>query len=204
MTVLASPADVPAGTSTNSPQGTIGKGQSLLNAIATVQGIVTAARNPALQPFMVAQLNTLQIEAVDYFMGSYWVSADQILAKMTTDFVLPKKGDTYVAAQQLAIAARLAAVNALVAAGYTLVGTPPGGVGQQYSVGYPPPNSGYPLTTPDVLWYQLQTQLVDYCMAKGILPAATILATMTGVQTYPWNGYQSDYTFYQQYWDGVY
>ena len=206
MTVTASPADVPAGTPPGVPQNTLGKGQQVLSDIAAVQALVTAAANPAVQPALVARLNQLQIEAVDYFMGSYWVAADQILAVMTADMILPRAGDAFVTAQLAKIATRATQVAALVAAIFTMHGTPPGGVDEadQYSVGYPAPNSGYPLTEPDVYLYMLQTQLVDYCMNRGILPATTILATMTGVQTYPWNGYQSDYTWYQQYWDGVY
>lgn len=204
MTVTASPADVPAGTPGRTPQNTLGKGQLVLSEIAAVQALVTAAANPAVQPALVARLNQLQIEAVDYFMGSYWVSADQILAVMTADMILPNGGDAFVTAQQAKIAVRLAQINTPGAVGIQDI--PPGGTTEsaQYSVSYPAPMSGYPLTEPETVWYQLQTQLVDYCMNKGILPAATILATMTGVQTYPWNGYQSDYTFYQQYWDGVY
>lgn len=208
MTVTASPADVPAGTPTRAPQGAIGKGQSLLNEIAAIQALVTAAKNPATQPDLVTRLNRLQIQAVDYFMGSYWVSADSILAATyPAEFILPHSGDPYVTAKLAAIAARVAQINNPGTVG--IQDRPPGGTApskanSQYSVSYPAPISGYPLTEPETVWYQLQTQLIDYCMNKGILPAATILSFMTGAQTYPWNGYQSDYTSYQQYWDGVY
>lgn len=187
MTVVASPADVP-------PQGYstgLGKGAALLAEIAAIQAMVTAAANPRTAPALAARLNMLQMEAVDYFMGSYWVSADSILTTMTASMILPKAGDRHVTAALADIAARAAQVVILLAAGTPIVNP------LQYSRAYPPSNSGYPLTGPDVYLYGLQTQLVDYCMLKAILPAALILSTMTGAQTYPWNGYTSTYTWYQ-------
>ena len=208
MTVIASPADVGPGTQNGTNNGQLGKGQLLLNGIAATQTAYNNAVANSINKLRLGdQLTLLQIEAVDYFMGSYWVSADQIIAQMyPAKCVIPKAGDKFITAQVAAIAARIAEVNALVAANYTQVGTPPGGLAlggpaSQYSVGYPAPNSGYPLTTPDVLWYQLNTQLVDYMMTKAVLPASLILSFMTGMQTYPWNGYTSNYTWYQPYWD---
>jgi hypothetical protein len=190
VTVAASPADLPPGTATNQPQPT-GKGQSLLNAIATLQAAATAAPSNLS---LAAALNAAQIAAVDYFMASYWVSADQILATFAPIPVNSKVGP-FITASLAAISARAATVAALVAKGLPTITL--GNQAPQYSVAYAPPNAGYPLTTPDVFWYQLNTQLVDFLMVNGILSAATILSTMTGTQTYPWNGYVSNYTFYQ-------
>lgn len=198
MTVAASPADVP-------PQGYntgLGRGAQLLADIASIQALVTAAANPAVQAALVDRLNRLQIEAVDWFMMSFWVAADQILAEMATGSndmrVMPAAGDAWVIGQLSAISARQATVDALVAAGTPALPAN----GTQYTKAYPPPNSAYPLTEPDVLLYQLQTQLVDYYMAKAYLPASLILSHMTGTQTYPFNGYQSGYTMFQQYVEG--
>jgi hypothetical protein len=211
MTVTASPNDLPPGTATGTAGTGVGKGQSLLNQIAALQTAYNASvANSVNQRNLAFALNAEQIAAVDYFMATYWVSADQIIATMyPTYFTLPKVGDAFITAQRTKIAARLTQLAAIGTG--TPIGTPPGGTTTngaaqaQYSVAYPLPNSGYPLVTPDVLWYQLNTQLVDYAMRTGnILPASLILSTMTGTQTYPWNGYWSNYTSYQQYWDGQY
>ena len=74
MTVTANPLDVP-GVYGQGP----GKGTQVLNAVAAQQAVVNAAVGPFVTAAQ-AQLNLLQIEAVDYFMQSYWVAADQILA----------------------------------------------------------------------------------------------------------------------------
>lgn len=199
MTVTASPADVPPGTQTGNPIG-VGKGQSLLNAITALQTAIANTTQPQAVANLNAALAAAQVAAVDYFMQSFWVSADQIIAQMATapndKRVMPKKGDAYVTAQLALIAQRQAQVTAAIAAG-TPVANP-----LQYSATYPPPMSGYPLSLPDAVLYALQTQLVDYYMAKSYLPASLILSTMTGTQTYPWNGYTSDYTSYQWYIDG--
>jgi hypothetical protein len=174
MTVTASPLDV-AGVNGQGP----GKGTQVLNAVAAQQAIVNTAPNPIQLAAAQAQLSLLQINAVDYFMGSYWVSADQILATFSPLPSAPKY-NAYITAQLNAIAARLAQINQTNPAQYSQVITQ-GNEAPQYSR-YSPP---YPLTPPDTYWYQLQTQLVDFLMENGIVLASNILATMTGVQTYP-------------------
>ena len=176
MTVTASPADVPGVYG----QG-VGKGTQVLNAVAAQQAVVSAAVGPFVVP-AAAQLNLLQIEAVDYFMGSYWVSADQILATFGASLTASLCGKYYgfVTTQLAAIAARLAQINQTNPTQYSQVITQ-GNQAPQYSAYMPP----FPLTPPDGYWYQLQTQLVDFLMATGIVPASLILSTMTGAQTYP-------------------
>jgi hypothetical protein len=174
MTVAASPLDVPGVYG----QG-VGKGTQVLNAVAAQQAVVNAAVGPFAVP-AAAQLNLLQIEAVDYFMGSYWVSADQILATFAPLPVNSRYG-AYIIAQLAAIAARTAQINQTNPTQYSQVVTQ-GNQAPQYSAYMPP----FPLTPPDTFWYQLQTQLVDFLMTTGILPASLILSTMTGVQTYPY------------------
>lgn len=186
MTVVASPADV-----TGVHGNGLGKGQTLLNAIAAVQALVTSA---PLNLSAAAQLNLLQIEAVDYFMGSYWVSADSILAAFTPLPTNSKYGP-YITAQLALIAARLAQINQV----------PPqysqalvyGNQAPQYPAYMPP----YPNTPPDGYWYQLQTQLVDFLMTNGIVLAAAILSTMAGAQTYAFN-YNTNGQFFSPYSEG--
>ena len=171
MTVSASPADVP-GIHGNG----VGKGQSLLNAIAALPAVAYPAT--VSQRAVKTQLGVLQINAVDYFMASYWVSADSILATMTVNM---QGADKHVFDLQAKIAARLLIVATIPPA----VQPAPlvyGNEAPQYSAYMPP----FPLTPPDGIWYALCTELVGYCMAKGILPAGLILSTMTGSQTYPY------------------
>ena len=188
MTVVASSEDV-TGVHGNGP----GKGTQVLNAVAGLQAIVNAAPNPIQLIAAQAQLNLLQINAVDYFMGSYWVSADQILAT----FVLPTTGryGSYITSQLAQIAARLAQINQ-VPAQYSQVITV-GNQAPQYPAYMPP----YPNTPPDPYWYQLQTQLVDFLMQTSIVPASLILSTMTGAQTYAFN-YNTNGQFFSPYSEG--
>jgi hypothetical protein len=180
MTVTASPADVPGVYG----QG-VGNGQSLLNAIAAIQTTLNTISATATQQRLALGVTraALQVQAVDYFMGSYWVSADQILATFSTSLTVQACGRYYgyVQSQLTAIAARLAQINQTNPTQYSHVITM-GNQEPQYSR-YSPP---YPLTPPDTYWYALQTQLVDFLMATGIVPASLILSTMTGVQTYPY------------------
>lgn len=188
MTVVASSEDV-TGVHGNGP----GKGTQVLNAVAGLQAVVSGA-SPAFIVAAKAQLNLLQIEAVDYFMGSYWVSADQILATFAPLPVNNKYG-AYITAQLNAITARLAQINQ----------APPqysqalvyGNQAPQYPAYMPP----YPNTPPDGYWYALQTQLVDFLMANGIVTAGSILATMTGNQSYAFN-YNTNGQFFSPYSEG--
>ena len=186
MTVTANPLDVPGVYG----QG-VGKGTQVLNAVAAQQAVVNAAVGPFVTA-AAAQLNLLQIEAVDYFMGSYWVSADQILSTFAPIPVNNKYG-AYITAQLAMISARAAAVATLVAKGLPTSTIGNQGV-PQYSIAY------LPYQVPDTYFYQLNTQLVDFLMATGILPASLILSTMTGVQTYPFN-YNTNGQFFSPYGD---
>ncbi len=161
-------------------------GAAILANVAAVQTLVNAAANPAVQSLLLQQLNALQTQAVDHFMATYWVSADQILATIVPP--TNSRYGAYVTAQLAAISARAAQVATIVAAGLPAITM--GNVAPQYSV-------AYPLTrVPDTYWYMLQVQLVDFCMANAIVTASQILSTMTGAQTYVFH-YVSDYTFYQ-------
>ena len=203
MTVTASPLDIP-GVYGQDP----GKGTQVLNAVAGVQATVNAAPASSVQlAASLAQLNLLQIEAVDYFMQSYWVAADQIIATFlapavnaTATYITAlqavngSKFGAYITAQLAMISARAAAVAALVAKGLPTSTIGNQGV-PQYSIAY------LPYQVPDTYWYQLNTQLVDFLMVTGILPASLILSTMTGVQTYPFN-YNTNGQFFSPYGEG--
>lgn len=186
MTVTANPLDVP-GIYGQGP----GKGTQVLNAVAAQQAIVNTAPAGIQLAAAQAQLGLLQIEAVDYFMGSYWVSADQILATFAPIPVNSRYGP-FITAQLAAIAARAAAVATLVAKG--LPALTYGNVAPQYSIAY------LPYQVPDTYWYQLNTQLVDFLMVNGIVLAGAILSTMTGVQTYAFN-YNTNGQFFSPYTD---
>lgn len=66
MTVQAPPTD-PAGA-------------ALMAQIANVQSLVNSARNERVKSAQIQLLNSLQEQAVDHFMATYWLSADSILA----------------------------------------------------------------------------------------------------------------------------
>ena len=187
MTVIASPLDVP-GIYGQGP----GKGTQVLNAVAAQQTVVNAAAGPFVTA-AAARLNMLQIEAVDYFMGSYWVSADSILAAFAPIPVNNRYG-IFITAQLAMISARAAAVATLVAKGLPTSTIGNQGV-PQYSIAY------LPYQVPDTFWYQLQTQLVDFLMQTSIVPAALILSTMTGVQSYAFN-YNTNGQFFSPYSEG--
>ena len=191
MTVTANPLDVP-GVYGQGP----GKGTQVLNAVAAQQAVVNAAVGPFVTAAQ-ARLNLLQIEAVDYFMLSYWTSADQILAVMGS-LLTPQacgKHYTYVTKQLAAIAARLTQINQVPAQySQALVF---GNVAPQYSKYMPP----YPNTPPDTYWYALQTQLIDFLMVTAILPASLVLSTMTGIQSYVFN-YNTNGQFFSPYGEG--
>ena len=189
MTVTANPLDVP-GVYGQGP----GKGTQVLNAVAAQQIVANAAVG-AFVPGAQAHLNLLQIEAVDYFMGSYWVSADQILATFAPLPVNNKYG-AYITAQLNAITARLAQINQVNPPQYSQA-LNYGNYAPQYPAYMPP----YPNTPPDGYWYALQTQLVDFLMANGIVTAGSILSTMTGAQTYAFN-YNTNGQFFSPYSEG--
>ena len=66
MTVTAPPADIP--------------GAALDAQIAVVQALVTANKNPLVLYQNQQLLNSLQMQAVDHYMSTFWLAADVILA----------------------------------------------------------------------------------------------------------------------------
>jgi hypothetical protein len=185
MTVIASTFDVP-GVYGQGP----GKGTQVLNAVAAQQAVVNAAVGTFVGSAQ-AQLNLLQIEAVDYFIGSYWVAADQILA-MFAPIPVNNRYGVFITTQLAAIATRAAAVATLVAQG--LPTSTLGNQAPQYSIAY------LPYQVPYTYWYQLNTSLVDFLMNTSILPASLILSTMTGAQTYFFE-YNTNGQFFSPYSD---
>jgi hypothetical protein len=156
-------------------------GAALLSDIAQLTTLVNGAVNSARWPSMVAQLHALQRQAIDHFMATYWVAADQILETM-----VPTGQDAHTSKDLLTIASLQAQSDAYV---QTQVANYP-----QYSISYP--NNQYATQL-----YAVQMRLVDYYMDKGLIFPGLILSTMTGVQSRPFN-YISDYTFYQSWVDG--
>jgi hypothetical protein len=171
-TLLAPPLDV--------------AGQLLDEGVAVMQAVLNNWPDPSQQSAMQQQLNALQVQEVDHYMATYWGSADSILAALPPSTA--NRHGKHVAAVLAAIAQRAAAVATLVAQGLPTITL--GNEAPQYSIAY------LPYQVPDTYWYQLNTQLVDFCMAYGILPASEILSTLVGNQTYPFN-YTSNYTYYQ-------
>jgi len=141
-------------------------GAALLSSIAQLQTVVTAAKTPAIQPALVAQLNALQCQAVDHFMATFWLQAASILSTM-----IPVRVDTRATSMKAVILSVQNQYNAAVAAAL--------------------------VTAPSLFTYlnMLQTELVDYYMNTAAFTAASVLSTMTGAQSQPYN-YISNYTFY--------
>jgi hypothetical protein len=142
---------------------------ALLDAqIATVQALVTANANPAVLYQNQQLLNALQIQAVDHYMSTGWLNAGTILATYTAP-VGDKTG---------------AALLKLVTDAQTLVtNAPPADPRADGIVS--------PLEVYQQYLYQKQTELVDYIMTTPAgTRAATILANLTGFQSFPY-----DYVF---------
>jgi hypothetical protein len=155
-------------------------GAALLAGIVLVQDLVQNTNSP----FAIAQLGLLQVNAVDHFMAKFFVTAASILAT-----IAPVRVD----ARAAKMLAEIAGVEAKIAAYVPPSAAEFLGNEAQYSVQYVPTFLQQKLN-------ELQTQLVDYYMATGAIPAALILSTMTGVQTLDDNGqpvvYVGTYTWY--------
>lgn len=154
MTVLAPPLDT--------------AGAALDAQIAVVQALVTANKNPLVLYQNVQLLNSLQMQAVNHYMSTYWLAADVILASYS-----PPAWDK--------VGARLLT---RIAGLQTLVNNAP--LPNPLASGWTDPANGY-----KILLYQTQTECVDYMMAlPGGTTAATLLSAMTGSQSRPF-----DYVF---------
>jgi hypothetical protein len=154
------------------------------------QGSVTTT-TPYSADF-ACRLNMLQIEAVDHFMATNWVSAARILAQCITipAWTFADSNMTFDNAAYTfdggflgktgPLDFKIADLGARIAKAQLIV------------------NSGKnPATQPffSQLLNALQMELVDYYMNTAQIPAAYILATMTGFQSAPFN-YVSNYTYY--------
>ena len=160
-------------------------GAAILAEIAAVQA--TIAANPKVAAQYAQTLNALQEQAVDHFMATYWLYSGIVLNTMLGLQTVPVNLLVAYNAQVAAIATRTTKVAAIVAAGLPVITM--GNEAPQYSV-------AYPLTqVPDTLLNQLQSGLVDWCMANSIFTAGMVLAACTGAQTYTFN-YVSGYTVF--------
>jgi len=152
-------------------------GAALLTTIAQMQVLVNAGTNGPVRESYRQTLGQLQMQAVDHFMATYWVSADSILATMPPS--APGRAGTFITGALTGIATRAAQVAVILARGLPV--STMGNDVPQYSTAWPL------VQTPDTYWYALQQYLIDWCMAQGVMSAAQILSTMTGAQTYPFN-----------------
>lgn len=143
-------------------------GAALMAQVAVAQSLVTANANPPVLYQNQQLLNMLQVEAVDHFMATGWLNAAYILQNYTPP-AWDSTGQT--------ILARVAFLQALVN-------------------NAPPPNPGaFDFTSVAasyaVLLYAKQVELVEHIMNfPGGTPAATMLANLTGFQSFPF-----EYTF---------
>jgi hypothetical protein len=152
-------------------------GKVLDSQIVTVQAIVTANASPTAQPAFTQSLNQLQVQAVDHYMVTGWLNAAAILA-------------TYSAPAGDAIAQALSARVAALQSSYSNApAMPPGNADGYGSSGWTTIAANYAQQL-----YQAQIQLVERLMDIGQPTAATILSTLTGVQTAP-AGITFEYAF---------
>lgn len=155
MTVVA-PSTDPAGTTLDAQ-------------ITTVQTLVTANANAVRLYAYQQQLNQLQVAAVDHYMVTGWLNAATILATYQPA-TWDRPGQT--------IAARVAALQALVNNPPVM---PPGDAGGYGGSGWTTIAAAY-----QQMLYAKQIELVEHLMnTPGGIPAATMLAVLTGSQSFP-------------------
>ncbi len=156
MTVIAPPPDT--------------AGAALDAAIATAQALVNKTpQSSVLYPQYFAQLNQLQVQAVDHYMVTGWLNAAAILQMYS-----PQPGD---AAGKL-LAARVTFLQNLF---NNAPPPPPGNVNGYGGSGWVTVAQNYQQQL-----YAAQIALVERIMSyPGGTSAATILANMTGAQTDP-------------------
>lgn len=155
MAVVAPPTDIP--------------GAALDAQIAVMQALVTANRNPAVEYQLQQQLNILQVEAVDHYMVTFWLSAASVLALYSAP--------SWDRPGQL-ITARVAYLQGLVNNPPVM---PPGDASQYGGSGWTSIASAF-----QQMLYAKQIELVEHLMnLPGGTTAATILSSMTGFQSQP-------------------
>lgn len=155
MTVVAPPVD-PAGAALDAQ-------------IAVVQALVTANRNPAVEYQLQQQLDTLQVQAVDHYMVTGWLNAATILATFSAP-TWDKAG--------VSLTGRVAFLQGLVNNPPTM---PPGNADGYGDSGWTTIASAQ-----QQMLYAKQIELVEHILAlPGGTTAATVLSTLTGVQTAP-------------------
>lgn len=153
-------------------------GAALDAQIAAVQALVTANTNPLVEAQLKAQLNQLQVEAVQHYMVTGWLNAGSSILS------------TYSAPSWDAIAQQLAARVAALQSSYdNAPAMPPGNANGYGSGGWTTIKANYLQQL-----YQAQMQLVGRLMDIGQPTAATVLAALTGVQTAP-AGIPFEYAF---------
>jgi hypothetical protein len=142
-------------------------GAALDAQIATVQALVTANANPVVLPRLQAFLNQLQVEAVDHYMVTGWLNAAVILAAYPAP-AWDRLGQ--------AIASRVADLQSF----YNNAPAPlPGNANGYGSAGWVTVAQNYAQQL-----YQAQIQLVEHLMDIGQPTAATMLANLTGSQSF--------------------
>jgi hypothetical protein len=142
--------------------------------IATLQALVTANKNPRIEYALQQALNAAQVEAVDHYMVTGWLSAAVVLGTYSAP-----AWDT--AGQK--IAARVAFLQNL----YNNAPAPLPGNANGYG------DSGWVTVAQNYAaqLYAKQIELVEHIMnLPGGTSAATMLANLTGSQSFPF-----EYTF---------
>lgn len=144
-------------------------GAALDAQIATVQALVNANANPVMLPQLQELLNQLQVAAVNYYMATGWLNAgSNVLA-------------TYSAPAWDAYAQALTKRVSDLQAFYNSAPAMPVGNAEGYG------DSGWTTIASNYLQqlYAAQVQLVQRLMDIAQPTAATILSSLTGVQTDP-------------------
>jgi len=137
--------------------------------VATIQGLITSARNPAVLAQYQQYLNQVQVEAVDHYMVTGWLNAAAILA------AYPAPAWDSVGA---ALTARVAFLQNLV---NNAPAAPPGNADGYGGAGWVTVAQNYQQQL-----YAAQIVLVEHIMSlPGGTTAATILANLTGSQSFP-------------------
>lgn len=145
-------------------------GAALDAQIATVQALVTAGKNLLINYSLQQQLNQLQVSAVDRYMVTGWLNAAAILALYSAP-AWDKTGQ--------AIKTRVAFLQNLF---NNAPAPPPGNAAGYGGAGWVTVAQNYAQAL-----YAKQIQLVEHIMnVPGGTSAATILAGMTGVQSFPY------------------
>lgn len=140
-------------------------------SIATLQALVTANGNPKVEYQLTQQLNSLQMQAIDHYMVTGWVNAAAILAVFSAPS-WDKDGQT--------ITTRVTFLQNLYNAAL-VTGMPVGNAQGYGSSGWTTIASAYAQAL-----YAKQIELVEHLMnLPGGTSAATMLSTLTGVQTAP-------------------